>query len=173
MATFILIQSITVSGTSQASLDFTSIPATYTDLCIVFSGRDYSYTAANSSVYLAFNNTTANTVSQYLYSGNGSSAGTGSANSAISFVGQQPGANIANNVFGSAVVYVNNYTLSQHKVIGNTAGANSTTNGTGVWGITQSGTRWSDNSVINRLTLTCDGSFKQHSSAYLYGIKSS
>ena len=37
--TYTLISSVTVGSGGASSIDFTSIPATYTDLCLVWSGR--------------------------------------------------------------------------------------------------------------------------------------
>ena len=57
-------------GTAQASVTFSSIPATYTDLVLVFNGT----TASAQFMELRFNGDTATNYSATRLSGNGSSA---------------------------------------------------------------------------------------------------
>jgi hypothetical protein len=63
------IATTTTSG-SQSSVSFTSIPATYTDLILVFNG----YTNAQAGCYLRFNNDTTSNYSDTRLLGSGSSA---------------------------------------------------------------------------------------------------
>jgi hypothetical protein len=68
--TYVALDKITVSGTSTTSISFTSIPATYTDLVLVFNG----YTNAQAGCFLRFNNDTTSNYSDTRLLGSGSSA---------------------------------------------------------------------------------------------------
>jgi hypothetical protein len=68
-ATYALIASVAASG-SQSTVSFTSIPATYTDLILVFNG----YTNAQASCNLRFNNDSGANYSDTRLLGSGSSA---------------------------------------------------------------------------------------------------
>jgi hypothetical protein len=57
-------------GSSSGSITFSSIPSTYTDLVIVFSGT----TAALVAVDIQFNGDTSTNYSRTIISGNGSTA---------------------------------------------------------------------------------------------------
>jgi hypothetical protein len=58
MATYTLINSVTVGSGGAASMEFTSIPSTYTDLVVKISGRsDNTGSFAN---YLRFNSDSGN-----------------------------------------------------------------------------------------------------------------
>jgi len=63
----------TTLGSSQASIDFTSISGSYTDLVIV--GSIKSATATNPQTYVRFNGDTGSNYSVTTLYGNGSSAG--------------------------------------------------------------------------------------------------
>ena len=68
--TYVALDKITVSGTSTTSISFASIPATYTDLVLVFNG----YTNAQAGCFLRFNNDTTSNYSDTRLLGSGSSA---------------------------------------------------------------------------------------------------
>lgn len=68
--TYVALDKITVSGTSTTSISFTGIPATYTDLVLVFNG----YTNAQAGCFLRFNNDTTTNYSDTRLLGSGSSA---------------------------------------------------------------------------------------------------
>jgi hypothetical protein len=61
----------TTLGSNQANIDFTSIPATYTDLKIIFNGA----LATQDALSLQFNSDTGNNYSYTRLQGNGSAAG--------------------------------------------------------------------------------------------------
>jgi len=164
--TFELISSYTASG-SVASIDFTSIPSTYTDLCLLVSSRD-TYAAGDLEVFLRFNNNSGNvyTYRRLVGSGSGTSSATGT--DTRLFVGNHPGANATANTFGNFVIYVPNYAGSTAKSVSiDTVQEN---NQTAAYAVLNAGIT-SDTSAINRVTLFPQTNFAQYSTAYLYGVK--
>lgn len=164
--TFVQIGStVTVGSGGVATIDFTSIPATYTDLRLVLSSRN---TADNVSASITFNNDTGSNYSYARIIGSGASGSgdntSGAAN--ISIYGSEPSSFTAT-VFSNAEIYIPNYAGSNYKstlinsVLENNA---STSYVTFVAGL------WSSTSAINRVTLSTSLLFTQYSTASLYGI---
>jgi len=170
--TMTLIASSTVGAGGAASIDFTSIPSTYTDLYLEVSLRTVVAGTWNDNL-IKFNNSTANFTNKYMY-GNGASALPGSNAYAGSggYFGGAPGATTTSNTFSSGAVYVPNYAGSNYKSYSSDNGAE--TNATTAYLHIISGL-WSDTSAINRITLVTDNgtNYAQYSTAYLYGIKNS
>jgi hypothetical protein len=158
-----LIESKTL-GTAAASIEFTSIPQTFTDLVVLYVLRsDTAYNSGGSYFNLTFNGTSANRSGRFL-SGDGTGAATGSF---TPFGGVAPSDFTANN-FSNGSFYLPNYSGNTNKsVSGDNVRENNAT--TGLLGIDAG--LWSDTSAINRLTLTQNaGNFVAGSTAYLYGI---
>jgi hypothetical protein len=106
-----LIESKTL-GTAAASIEFTSIPQTYTDLVIVASVRSLETSLGNASLEIRPNGSTANGSGRWLY-------GSGTTTSSIT-VSRVDGGFISNsaatsNTFSSTSIYVPNYTSSTNK----------------------------------------------------------
>jgi hypothetical protein len=72
--TFELIESVTVGSGGAANIDFTSIPATFTDLCLKYSTRSTSAGDDYLGQYIKFNTATSSFTYRHLY-GTGSAAG--------------------------------------------------------------------------------------------------
>jgi hypothetical protein len=164
--TFELIASSTVGSGGAANIDFTSIPATYTDLVVKLSGRS-TYSGAGVADYavISFNGVTTNQTIKYLY-GTGSAAGSVSDTSIYAPVNTSAQ---TSNTFGSTEYYVPNYLSSNNKSV--SAEGVSENNATAA-GIGLIAGLWSSTATINRITLTpANGSFVQYSTAYLYGVK--
>jgi len=160
------IAEVTVGSGGVASIDFTSIPGTYTDLMVVFgirSGR------ANHSdeVDIKFNGVTTNLSGRYL-SGDGASAGSGSV--PVAFAGYSAGSTATANTFGNGQVYIPNYSGATAKSFSaEGTGENNATNSSrlifaGLWNST---------AAITSLSLYSDSAntFQQYSTATLYGIQ--
>jgi len=161
--TYTLIASVTVGSGGAASMSFTSIPATYTDLLVLSSGRtSSSQTSTNTEI--SFNGSSANFTGRYL-EGNGSSAGTGSYDR---FVGTDVAATSTGSIFSNNMVYISNYAGSNYKpFLADSAQENNTTQAQQ----TLNGNLWSQSAAITSVTLTpATSSYVQYSSAYLYGI---
>ena len=168
--TFIKIASVSVGSGGASSIDFTSIPSTYTDLVIKLSGRMTNATAGGT--YIAFNGNAANYSSRGL-EGNGSSVGsfTNSGGTSKIYLGVINWGNSTASTFSSFDVYLPNYAGSQNKSV--SVDQVTENNATDSWATLMAGL-WSDTSAISSLSLTTQfGSFVQHSTATLYGIKNS
>jgi hypothetical protein len=167
MATYTLISSNVLTA-SAASVTFSSIPATYTDLVLRVSARDDSATVQQQFL-LRLNGDTSSLYSITYLEGNGSAASSG--NQAASYIGRTPvvGASATSNTFNNAEFYIPSYTAAQNKPI-SVFGA-SETNATAaqidaIAGLYRSST------AISSLTALCAGAaqFVSGSSFYLYGI---
>ncbi len=160
--TFELIASSTVGAGGAASIDFTSIPSTYTDLVLKTSIRNVDDTL---DVYLRFNGATTNHSDRWLY-GTGSAAGS-TTNTNIDFV--QNRSTYTASTFGSADIYIPNYAGSNNKSVS----LDSTTenNATASYALLSAGL-WSNTSAITSIKLIASsGNIAQYSTAYLYGVK--
>lgn len=167
MATYTLISSVTVGAGGASSIDFTSIPATYTDLVLKWSSRGTAATNYDQ-VYIKFNNSTANLSYVRLY-GNGTSAA--STSGTDGYIGAGQGTGSTASTFDNGEVYIPNYTGSNNKSF--SVDEVNENNATAAFTFLQAGL-WSNTAAINRITLTpTGGTFVQYSTAYLYGVKSS
>jgi len=170
MPTFTQIGTAQVVGAGGAAdITFSSIPSTYTDLCLVFSVR--STRSANfDAVFLRVNGDTGSSHSYRFLRGSGSSPDSGN-NGAASFVyvGQIPAATSTSSTFQNASVYLPNYATSSSKSM--SSDSVSENNATEAWALLTAGL-WSNSSAITSLRLYPENgpNFAQHSTAYLYGV---
>ncbi len=163
--TYEAIATVTVGAGGASSIDFTSIPATYTDLKLALSIR--SNGASEDISLISFNGNTSNFSNKYVQ-GNGAAASSGSI---ARWGGNYTASNNTANTFGNAEIYITNYA-------GSTAKSYSTdnvteTNGTTAYaGLTAN--LWNNTAAITSITLAPNtGSYVQYSTATLYGIKNS
>lgn len=164
--TMVKIQTITVGASPASSIDFTSIPQTYTDLKLVMSLRSTDTGVSTRYAAVSFNSNTSNYTYRRIY-GNGSSAG--SDNGSLRIIGTIPGSTVTASVFGSLELYVPNYTSANNKSY--SCDSVEENNATGAEQDMIAGL-WSNSAAITSISLTSDtGSFVQFSSATLYGIK--
>jgi hypothetical protein len=164
--TFTLIEAKTLS-TTTASITFTSIPQTYTDLLIKFSTRDNAGSYINNmniNINESASNFAARTI---MLLGGGLSSGTETTNLAFS-----TSATATANTFTNGEVYFPNYTLSNYKSYSaDSASENNSATNTGA--IYESGL-WSNTAAITSITFTpTSASFVAYSTFELYGIKNS
>ena len=165
--TYTLIASNTLSSTT-ASVTFSSIPQTYTDLVLQVSARnDEVDNGASLRVY--FNSDTANITVREL---RGIGTTVASYSLSIPQAGYVAALNSTANTFGAGTIYIPNYTSSNNKsssgdivLPSNTAAEN--------YGVL-SARLWSITSAITSVTVAPGlDSWVQYSSFYLYGIKNS
>jgi hypothetical protein len=170
--TYVLIASNTLSS-SAASVTFSSIPGTYTDLVVRISARS---TAADTDVGFAteFNGSATTVYSRTEVRGNGSAAASsyGTGDAYIAAGRSIDGDNATASTFSSNEIYIPSYTASQNKPVSviNVVEQNSTSNAyiVAIAGL------WRDTSAITQVKLTpISGSWKSGSSFFLYGVKSS
>ena len=164
--TYTLISSVTVGSGGASSIDFTSIPSTYTDLLVKVSTR---YDNANVNyATLSFNGSSANFTYRSL-EGSGSAAG--SYNGTTGPFGVTTISTYTANTFSNIEVYIPNYAGSTNKSY--SSDAVSENNATTAYADLIAGL-WTQTTAINRVTLNATtGNFVQYSTAYLYGIKNS
>lgn len=167
--TFVKIATVTASG-STTTMDFSSIPSTYTDLVLKVSARSAA-TDTNVAITIKFNGSTSGYSGRQLY---GFGSGTGSSTSGVSTSIDQfwmEGASWTASTFSNGEIYIPNYSGSSNKsasmdsVTENNATANYMSLAAGLW---------SNTAAINQITLTSsNGNFAQYSTATLYGISKS
>jgi hypothetical protein len=164
MATYTLISSVTVGSGGAASMGFTSIPATYTDLVVKVSARDDRALTVDG-VLISFNGSTSNFTNKYL-DGDGASTSSGTL---ARLTANAPGATATGSVFGNGEIYIPNYASSNYKSFsGDSVTENNAT--AALAGLFAN--LWSDTAAITSITLTPSNGtlFDQYSTAYLYGI---
>jgi len=165
--TFELIASSTVGSGGAASIEFTSIPATYTDLCLKLSGRTSSTGSIYEWVYIKFNSSTTG-YSYRLLQGNGGN-GFGSYSGTSQYSGDIPDGTATASTFGNYEIYIPNYAGSTNKSF--SVDAVTENNGTLAIEDLVAGL-WSNTAAITAVNFTPrNGSFVQFSTAYLYGVK--
>ena len=165
--TMTLIQSVTVPSGGASSIDFTSIPSTYTDLVIKLSLRSNRGTTGEW-LNISYNGSTTSFTAKYI-EGNGAAASSGND---TRYIADIEAANNTASVFSSTDVYIPNYAGSANKSL--SADSVAEQNGTTAYS-TLVANLWSNTAAINQVTLTPGGgtAFLQYSTAYLYGVKSS
>jgi hypothetical protein len=163
-----LIQSITVGAGGQASIEFTSIPQTYTDLLIVGSIRT-NRSSVVDNLQIEFNGASTNLSFTLLFGGGTSAA---SASGSYGLVGDANAATSTASVFSSHSIYIPSYSGSTNKSF--SVDSVSENNATEAYQEILSGL-WSVTSAITSLRLfpRTGTLLNQYSSASLYGIKNS
>lgn len=168
--TFKKIQTIEVGAGGSASIDFTSIPSTYTDLVIHLSGRTNRTVYEADGTVIRFNgdNTSGNYSGKRVY---GQGSGTPSSDNGYGMPFNN-GANSTASVFGSTSIYIPNYAGTSIKAFG--VDGSSENNATTVFQGLGTG-KWSGTSAITNISLSPEAGslFVQYSSATLYGLKNS
>ena len=164
--TMTLIASSTAGSGGVSSFDFTSIPSTYTDLCIKFSVRNTSTTTWGT---LTLNGSSSNWSLINLY-GDGSAAASQS-QAVNTFTVIQTNTNDTANTFTNSEFYIPNYAGSTYKSIQSDQNKENNATGAYIW---IHAILWSNTAAINQVTLNAvANNFAQYSTAYLYGIKNS
>ncbi len=164
--TYTLINS-NVLTSSAATVTFSSIPATYTDLVVRISARQNAANTQDTLLITTINGATG--FSNTWLRGSGSSVislrnlvGT------ASYVGQIPGAGGTSNTFDNTEIYIPSYTVSQNKPFSTFSVQEN--NQTEAYMGTTAGL-WSNTAAITSITFSANGqSFVSGSSFYLYGI---
>lgn len=169
--TYQAIATTTVGAGGSANITFSSIPSTYTDLLIMFSGRS-NYTATTHDYFFyRFNSDSGSNYTSRAFYGDGSSAAsltnTYTGNLAVATANTS-----TSNSFGNTCIYIPNYTGSTNK--SSSSDSVHETNATpAVSGLYAN--RWGNTAAITSVTIVPVGGtlWNQYSSATLYGIKNS
>jgi hypothetical protein len=173
--TFTLIASSTVGSGGASSIDFTSIPSTYTDLAIKLSLRSTDTNPSTTLCY-RFNGSTSGYTGRILdaYSNTAESWTFTTLTVGGGTYGRMDGGGLTaasntSNTFASFDIYIPNYAGSNNKSwsLENVSENNSSTNAM----LEMVAGLWSNTAAINSITLVpYNGSLVQYSTAYLYGI---
>jgi hypothetical protein len=151
---------------AAASIEFTSIPQTFTDLVIQFSGRTDRASNAVEVLKLEFNNSTTGYTYREL-TGNGAAPDTSGGTGYRS--GYVTAATATANTFGNSTLYIPNYTSSSAKSysVDGTMENNATTSFLGIFA-----NLWSETDAITSLKFVGlnAGNFQIGTMVSLYGI---
>jgi hypothetical protein len=171
MATFYKLNSATVGAGGAASVTFSSIPQTYTDLVVKVSARS-SRASDEDGLAIGLNGT--GSTSWLFLSGNGSSASAGTSASlgfGGAFVGRIPATNATANTFGNAEIYVSNYAAAKTKSSFVDA---ATENNASTAYISILGNYYSSTTAVTSIiVLASNANLVQNSTITLYGIRNS
>jgi hypothetical protein len=170
--TYVKIATATVGVGGAVSMDFTSIPATYTDLLIKITARTNRVGQSVDSLKLTFNGATTS------FSNRGLGADT-NAGTAFSFTNGGsasiedsvfvPATNATSGVFGSGEIYIPNYAGSSNKSTFGDSGSEN--NAVQAYMLFTAGL-WASSAAITSIKLAPLGGtlINQYSTATLYGI---
>ena len=172
--TYVAIATVTVGAGGASSIDFTSIPGTYTDLKVLLSVRT-NRNATDDDLKILVNGSSASVYSNQRLYGNGSSVGgDGLGSTSVPYAGAGTGNTATASTFGNCELYFTEYTSSNTKSM--LADAVAENNAFASFE-TFSAWRWNPatQAAITSIAITpYNGtSFAQYSTATLYGIKNS
>ena len=165
--TYKAIATVTVGSGGASSIEFTSIPSTYTDLIVKISTRD-NRGGSQNGYFISINGSTSNfSAKQIQADGSSTPASFGIAR----LIGYSPTTSGTASTFSNSEFYFPNYAGSNNKSI--SADAIQENNQTTAY-ILVGAHLWSNTAAITSITFTPDtASFVQYSTATLYGIKNS
>jgi len=163
--TFELISSVTAGALGAASIDFTSIPSTFTDLCVKVSSRS-DRVGTTDNLFMKINGVTTNRSARVLY-GNGSAA---SSFTETLYVGELDALGSTASTFSSHEIYIPNYAGGTNKSF--SVDGVTEQNGTAAYATLIAGL-WSSTAAITSLSFYSGygTTLVQYSTAYLYGVK--
>ena len=161
--TFVKIATVTVGAGGASSINFNSIPSTYTDLQVLLSTRSSYPSGGTPSIYMLINGSTSGQAEKVVY-GNGSSAASSGGTNGYVWTSSN---SYTANTFGNASFYIPNYASSNYKSY--SADGVSENNATSVATALTAGVRQTSSSITT-LSFTTDGNWMQYSTATLYGI---
>lgn len=150
-------------GSAQANITFSSIPATFTDLVLVYSLRS---SGGSSNFGIRFNGSASNFTNRWMY---GTGASVASSSDFGNFIGVAPNSGWTASTFGNGQLYIPNYAGSSNKSW--SVDAVSEQNATESYQTIVAGL-WSQTTAINSLQIYQyqGNNIAQFSSATLYGI---
>jgi hypothetical protein len=164
------IANVTVGNGGASSIDFTSIPATYTDINVLLCVRGTD-TGLRTDIKMTFNGSSSSYSGVEVRDADGTVSSTTS-NTAYVDMWRINGTSTTASTFTNHFLYIPNYASSNYKsfLIDDVLENSSTTS----FYLGFAAGLWSNSSAINQITFTCGtGNFAQYSTATLYGIKNS
>jgi hypothetical protein len=167
--TFTKIASVSVGLLGASSIDFTSIPSTYTDLVVKLSARNTNASSIDS-VGVKLNSNTSSYSFKQLYGTGSAAASQGASTYPENYI---DAATATASTFANYELYIPNYAGSTNKSM--SIDAVTENNATAAYATLTAGL-WSNTAAITGITLfstTGGGNFVQYSTATLYGINKS
>ena len=168
--TYTLISSSTVGSGGAATIDFTSIPSTYTDLIVKLSART---TFSNPTVSFKVTVNGASSYATKYLQGDGSNAASGSNayGTSVFYAGEFPAGQATASTYGNTEIYITNYANTSNKA--SSIDSVTENNGTTAYAtLVEAGINTS--TAISSITITpSSGDYAQYTTAYLYGISNS
>jgi hypothetical protein len=158
-----LISTVTVGAGGTTSIDFTSIPQTFTDLILVMSARTTASSITDGNAGLTFNGSSVGFSGKRMYAYYNGGSAQASDNGNGFFIN---GASATANTFGSLQITIPNYTSANSKAYSIESVAESNDANLVFSGITSG--LWSNSAAITRVTFAAN--FVQNCTATLYGI---
>lgn len=172
--TYTAIATVTVGSGGASSIDFNSIPGTYTDLLIKCSLRQSGYTGVSWDwLKIRFNGSSATNYSGRIINGAGTlgpSASQYTNQNGMEKLGLANSTTSSSNTFSSSDIHIPNYAGSYNK---SAAGDGAHEDNANVAICAMGAGLWSNTAAITSITLFPENgtTWVQHSSATLYGIK--
>jgi hypothetical protein len=163
------IATVTVGSGGSATIEFTSIPATYTHLQIRGIARD-SRANTNSDFSLRFNGDSATNYSFHTLEGTGSAVSSGAATNATDIsIANISGNSAGSNTFGASIADILDYAnTNKYKTVRSLGGHDN--NGSG--NIKMESGNWRSTSAVTSITLIPNtANFVEYTQFALYGIK--
>lgn len=164
MAAKELIATVTVGTGGAATIDFTSIPQTYSDLLVVYSTRPG--TTDNSWVQGIWLNGVSTSRSSRVLEGSGAAVASYGQPTVITVLNDSTTATA--NTFSNGSIYIPNYTSNSYKNI--LSDSVSETNAATSYQWIVAGL-WSNTAAVTQVTLVAPTTYAQYSTASLYGFK--
>lgn len=168
--TYNKIASVAVGVAGAATMDFSSIPGTYTDLLLKITTRDTAATANTGAVKVTVNASATTYTNRNV---RGAGTGTPTSSSAVTTYidaglgSTMPTAGNTASTFSNIEIYITNYAGSTNKSFSvDAVGEN---NATAAYAGTLAGL-WSTTSAITAISIAATTLFSQYSTATLYGI---
>lgn len=170
--TYVALAKTVLTGT-QATVTFSSIASTYTDLILVISART-DYASTRDNIFVTVNGSATGYSETYLYGYNPTAASAALSSQTKWSKIYCNAATSTSNTFSNDELYFSNYSGSTYKTMSGSDAVegNITTSGTI---IAATADLWQNTSAISSITLTPETgpNFVSGSSFYLYGIKNS
>jgi len=164
--TMTLISTVTVGAGGATNINFTSIPQTYTDLFITYSGRS-TQSASLATIGIRFNGSSIAMSGKRLL-GTGSAPGAFNTSGTTTLeVGLGPASTSTANSFSNTSIYIPNYAGSTNKSFSSDSveEENSSTAYSAIYA-----SIWPSTAAITDITLSIDLAHAQYTTASLYGI---
>jgi len=172
--TFVKISTVTVGSGGAASIAFTSIPQTYTDLKLVTSLRGAA-AAVRGTVRVTFNGISTNYSGRTVRGYDNTTTDSTTSSTSYFDIWRIPAATNTASVFSNDEIYLPNYASSNYKSFAadNTSETNLSSGNTNY--LSMSSGLWSNTAAITSITFVIADAtnFVEYSTATLYGIKSS